>query len=472
MASVKVGRGLGDSARTLIWMTETQRRATRAQSPRSPSPGGAAAGRASSARAAAASGASANGKRENSSTPGPVAGPPVSIRASTWWWVRAAAILVTIFVAVQLIGVVQSVVGAFLTVLLYVLFGAVIAFIAGPIVRLLEERLRIHRTIAIALTLLAGLSLVVLVGFFIAAPIVDEASQLTKQGPSLLKQINDVLNALRTQLAAHGIQLSGNGVSTTISSDISGKVAGALLNVVTSTLTIVLDILVTLVVAFWMLKDGEQLRAGIVNLLPGRVRGEADFVFDAFGVVVGGYVRGQLVMALIVGAMAGVGCYVIGVPFPIVVAIAAASFELIPLVGAFIGGGVAILLALTKSPATALYALLLFIAIHIVEGYFLAPRIQARFVGLHPLVTLLALFAGIEIGGFLGAFVAVPLASLTAVFIRAAMGDARSHHPEMFAAERLDQRVERRRRRILSEFRFFRRPHPPAGAKTDIDTVA
>jgi predicted PurR-regulated permease PerM len=398
--------------------------------------------------------------------------PPATIPASTWWWIRAAAILVTIFVAVQLLGVVQSVLSAVLTVVLYVVFGAVIAFIAGPVVQLLEQRMRMPRTVAILLTLFAGFAIVTLIGFLIAAPIVNEASQLTKQGPALIKRINDVLNAARTQLAAHGIQLSGNGVSSVISTDVSTKVAGILLNVVTSTLTIALDILVTVVVAFWLLKDGEQLRAGIVSLVPGRARAEADFFFDSFAVVVGGYVRGQLVMALIVGTMAGFGCFVIGVPFPVVVAIAAASFELIPLVGAFIGGGVAILLALTKDPLTALYALLLFIGIHIVEGYFLAPRIQARFVRLHPLVTLLALFAGIDVGGFLGAFVAVPLASLIAVFIRAGMGDARIRHPEVFAEQRPDQRVERRRRRILREFRFFRRDHPPDGAKTDIDTVA
>jgi predicted PurR-regulated permease PerM len=417
-------------------------------------------------------GASTNGKAASAPAEEVAKGPPANIRSSTWWWIRAAAVLICIFVAVQLLGVVRSFLGAVLTVLLYVLFGAVIAFIAGPIVRLLEQRMRFPHTAAILVTLLAGLALVGLIGFLIATPIVDEASQLSKQGPDLVKRINDILNSVRTQLAAHGIQLSGNGVSTTLSSDVSGKVAGILLNVVTSTVTIVLDILVTLVVAFWMLKDGEQLRGGIVNLLPGRVRSEANFAFDAFGVVVGGYIRGQLVMALIVGTLAGLGCFFIGVPFPIVVAIAAASFELIPLVGAFIGGAVAILLALTKSPLTALWALLLFVAIHVIEGYFLAPRIQARFVRLHPLVTLLALFTGIEVGGFLGAFVAVPLASLIAVFVRAAMGDARSRRPELFTEQRRDQRLERRRRRLLSEFRFFRRPPSLSGPKSDIDTIS
>ena len=402
----------------------------------------------------------------------PASGAPSDIRRSTWWWIRAAAILISVFVSIQLLGDAQTLLGALLTVVLYVIFGAVIAFIAGPIVLLLEQRARMPRTAAIVVTLLAGLAVVSGIGYLIATPIVDEASQLSKRAPTLIKQINDIVTTVRSQLASHGIQLSGTGVGTTISSDVSSKVAGVLLNIVASTVTILLDILVTLVVAFWMLKDGEQLRAGIVNLLPGRVRGEANFAFDAFGVVVGGYVRGQLLMAAILGVMAGLGSWVIGVPFPIVVAIAAGTFELIPLVGAFVGGAVAILLALTKSPLTALWAALLFVVIHIIEGYFLAPRIQAKFVRLHPLVTILALFAGIELGGFLGAFVAVPLASLTAVFVRAAMGDARSRHPELFTEERRDQRAERRRKRLLSEFRLFRRPKSPAGPKADIDTVA
>jgi predicted PurR-regulated permease PerM len=395
------------------------------------------------------------------------------MRQSAWWWIRTAAILGSIFLAIQVLGVVQSFLAAILTVVLYVLFGVVIAFIAGPVVALLERRLHLPQVPAILLTLLCGLALVVLLGFLITAPIVDEASQLGKQGPALINRINDIFNNVRGQLAAHGIQLSGNGVSNTISTDVSTRVAGALLNIVTSTLSILIDILVTLVVAFWMLKDGDELRNGVVSLLPGRLRSEAAFGFDAFRVVVGGYVRGQLVMAVIVGTLAGLGCWLIGVPFPIVVALAAGTFELIPLVGAFIGGAVAILLALTKSPETAVFAFLLFVAIHILEGYVLAPRIQARFVRLHPLVMLLTLFAGAEVGGFLGAFVAVPFASLIAVFVRAAMGDAKSRHPELFREQHRDKYLERRRRRLLSEFRLFRRrPPPDAGAKADIDTVA
>ncbi len=153
----------------------------------------------------------------------PGKGPPPAMRASTWWWIRAAAILLSVYLAVQLLGTARSFLSAILTVLLYVLFGAVIAFLAGPVVRALEERAHTPRTAAIVITLLAGLLAVVGIGYLIATPIVNEASQLSKQGPALIRQINDALTSARTQLAAHGIQLSGNGVSTTISSDVSGR---------------------------------------------------------------------------------------------------------------------------------------------------------------------------------------------------------------------------------------------------------
>jgi hypothetical protein len=81
-----------------------------------------------------------------------------------------------------------------------------------------------------------------------------------------------------------------------------------------------------------------------------------------------------------------------------------------------------------------LLVLILFLGIHIIEGYLLAPRIQAKFVRLHPLVALLALFGGIEAAGFLGALLAVPVASLLAVFLRAGVLDWRQNRPDLFGA--------------------------------------
>jgi len=103
----------------------------------------------------------------------------------------------------------------------------------------------------------------------------------------------------------------------------------------------------------------------------------------------------------------------------------------------------------------------------VVEGYLLVPRIQARFVQLHPVLTLLALFAGVEVGGFLGALVAVPAASYLTVLIRAGVGDWRAQRPDLYASTRQDSLGEIRNRRLLRSFRIFKRRPDPSTPDAD-----
>ena len=378
------------------------------------------------------------------------------LRRSTWWWFRAAAIAITVFVIYQLLVVFAGAIAAVLSVVLYVIFGAILSFIAGPPVDLLVRWLRLPRTLAILLVLGGGLVLLGFLGYLVVGPLAEEARSLANQVPQLVNRAQGELNRISTYLKDKNIPVSNVDLGSNESA-ITSRLTSVLLSSLTGTLNAVIDVVVTVVVTFWLLKDGDKLRAGFLALLPGRLRLDAEFGLDAVTVVVGGYVRAQLVLAMIIGTMAGIGSAIIGVPFPLVVAIAAGVFELIPIVGPFAGGAVALLLALTVSPGLALATVILFLGIHVVEGYVLAPRIQAKFVQLHPLIALLALFAGIETGGFLGALFAVPAASLVAVFIRAAVGDWRATRPDMFAVQRADIDNEVRRESLLGEFRLFQR---------------
>lgn len=360
--------------------------------------------------------------------------PSGTVTTGTWAWVRAAAITVTIFVGYQLLLVLGGWLATILTVIMALVLAVAITFVADPVVRVLQRRARFPATLAVLTTLIVGLLFVGGVLYIVGGPLVGEARGLADQIPHLLHRANSEITNLRTQLKNHGIQVGGGGViPTNLTSYIPGA-TGILLHGLSSTVTVLVDVFVGLIISFWLLKDGRVLRRQFQDLLPARVRNEVAFGLDAFAVVVGGYVRAQLLMALLIAILAGVGTALLGVPFPLVIAVATFIFELIPLVGPFVGGAVALLLALTKSPELALFTLILFLAIHIVEGYLLAPRIQAKFVRLHPLVALLALFGGVEAAGFLGALLAVPVASLLAVFLRAAVLDWRHNRPELFGA--------------------------------------
>jgi predicted PurR-regulated permease PerM len=383
------------------------------------------------------------------------------LHRTAWWWIRAAAITVTLFVGWQLLLVVQGWVAGLLTIVLYVIFGAVVAFAATPIMRALERWAHFRHLPAVLCSLLAVLIVVAALVYLVAGPLATEITGLVKQAPKLLSAAQEKLGEIQHALNARGISIGSGGSGALGGLLGGGGVASHLGSIVvtgvTGVVTVLVDTVIVLVTAFWILNDGTALRQGFVQMLPGRVRDHADFALDATQVVIGGYVRAQLFLALVIGLLAWVGCTALGVPYPIVVGVAAGVFELVPLLGPFLGGAVAVLLALTRAPILALWAVLLFVGIHVVEGYILAPRIQAKFIQLHPLVAFLALIAGIEVAGLLGALFAVPATSLAAVFLRATIGDWRANRPEMFQASLRDAYLERRRRTLLREFRVLHR---------------
>ncbi len=402
----------------------------------------------------------------------PAAAPPPDegrLRRSALLWGRAAGALLAIFLAYQLFLVLRGLAEAVLTVLVCLLVAGIVAILGAPASDRAQRRLHLPATLAVLLTMLVGMGVLVLVGWLVSGPLAQEGRSLAQQVPGLVHRGDVLGRSLQHQLEAHGIKVNAVSFLTSKLASLAPQLTGLAVSGIAGAIGVLVDVVVSLVLAFWLMRDAPRLRSGLMALLPTRVGREVDFALEAYVVVVGGYVRAQLVLAVVVGALAGVGTALLGVPFPLVIALTAALFELIPLVGPFAGGAVALLLALTKSPTLALFTLILFLFIHAVEGYVLVPRIQARFVQLHPLLTLVALFAGVEVAGFLGALVAVPVASYLAVLLRSAVGDWRAQRPDLFMAARESRLETARNRRLLGTFRIFGR-RPAGGGPPSADS--
>lgn len=379
-------------------------------------------------------------------------------RASAWRWMRSAAILLSLFVGYQLLLIVRSWAESILNVVLIVVFGGILALLLAPVNRVFRDRLRAPRTLAALATLLGLLALIGLVGYFTSHQLLQEVSGLAASAPGWIHRLQAFVDRGHAALASHGIHVGTASVGGVLG-QVGSEAPRVLLYGLGSTVTVIVDVVLVLVAAFWLMRDGAALRATLERWLPAAVRADVNFAFDAVQVIVGGYVRAQLLVAAMVGLMAGLGCRVIGVPFPIVVGVLAGIFELVPIVGPFAGGAVALLLALSRDPLLVIPTLALFLVIHALEGYVIAPRIQGHFVQLHPLWAMMALFAGIEAGGFVGALLSIPAASLAAVFLKASVGEWRAQRPDLFAKPGGAAAEERRRRKLLDQFRVFgRRP--------------
>jgi len=171
------------------------------------------------------------------------------------------------------------------------------------------------------------------------------------------------------------------------------------------------DTALVLLLAFWFMVDGQRVRSAFAQVVPGRHRERFRFVEDTLSTVLGGYIRGQLTMAAIIGVSAGVGCYLLGVQYPIVIGVLAFVFELVPMVGPILAALPAVLVSAFQPFPLVLEVAAFFIAMQFVENNILAPRITGGAVGLHPIAAILGLVAGFEAAGIVGALFALPALS-------------------------------------------------------------
>jgi predicted PurR-regulated permease PerM len=196
-----------------------------------------------------------------------------------------------------------------------------------------------------------------------------------------------------------------------------------------------LDTVLVVVVSVYLVIDGERLASWANTRTPRRYRPQVQAFLTGLQRVVGGYIRGQLSMSLLIGVMVGLGMFIFHVPFAPLLGLLAFVLEFVPIIGTLISGAICVLIALTQGWPLALAVLAYFIVVHVIEGDVIGPRVVGQAVGLHPVVSIIALAAGAERFHVWGALFAAPLAGLLQVIIVDIWQQWRLAHAEEFAEE-------------------------------------
>ncbi|HVC79781.1 MAG TPA: AI-2E family transporter [Chloroflexota bacterium] len=344
---------------------------------------------------------------------------------------RSLKILLMIILAAVVGYVGWQVVVRVLYPLELLLMGAIVAFILSPPVQWLHRH-HIPRPLAILIVYIALLGVMSLLGYLLINPLVNQVSKLAAHLPQQLKnatlpsRVQDFNNWLNAQLTAHGIKkidIQGK-ITDYVSSEVSTagqNVAFWASNLVVTSFTFLVDTVLVLVVAFYLLLDGELLKERLYTLVPTKYLSQVVFVEATVSSVLGGYLRGQLLMSLTIGTMAGVGTYILGVDYPVLIGVLAGILELVPMLGPWLASMPAVVIALFNPhpwPLT-VFVIIYFLIIQQLESNVIGPRITGRAVGLHPLGAMMALLVGIELDGILGALLAVPVAGILFVIATA-----------------------------------------------------
>jgi predicted PurR-regulated permease PerM len=321
------------------------------------------------------------------------------------------------------------------TVLLILLAASTVALILNPLVKMLVRR-RFPRGLAI-LTVYVGLfAFVGGVGVLLANPISTQITHLSRDVPHFIDQANRDLASLQHWLDRRGIhvqiQRQGQTALQTLEHNIlkrSSDIVSFSRDLLTQVVTTGFDLVLTFVLSIYLLIYGNQIGELVKRVMPpGDGTPEDDFPLLIQRAVFG-YVRGQLLFSLIMGASAALALYLFGLlgifPDGQRYALFFGAFyglmEFIPYIGPIIGPLPAVLVALFVHPISAVWVILLFIALQQLEGHVVAPQVFRISLRINPILVILALLLGFNIYGIAGALLALPIAAVvrqTVVYLR------------------------------------------------------
>jgi predicted PurR-regulated permease PerM len=199
---------------------------------------------------------------------------------------------------------------------------------------------------------------------------------------------------------------------------------------VTSLFDTILDTVLVAVLSIYLLIDGSRAANWVRRNAPQPAL--ANFVLDTLQRIVGGYIRGQFLLAVLIGLLVGGGMFVFHVPYAVLLGVLAFILEFIPVLGTLISGAICTLIALTQGWPIAVGVLIYFVVVHVIEGDVVGPRIVGKAIGLHPVISIAALIAGSELFGIWGALLASPVAGVLQALVVALWTDWRQTHPEHF----------------------------------------
>lgn len=361
-------------------------------------------------------------------------------RPNPWGWVTEARL--THALKVLMIAVLAVYLGSFVIAFLERIHTIVLLFVAAvffayliyPIVHWLNRRM--HIVFAILIVYVAILALVATAGAFLVPRLTDDVTQLVMHGPDLAQRVSAYVNdpnnpilarlppAVRESVVAipervgewfrvHGTQALQSAFTV---------LAGAFAAVATF-------IIIPLFTAYLLL-DLERLKRSLERIVPAsRWQNTLSFLAE-IDAIVGGFIRGQVFVALCVGIGLTIVLLLLHVRYAFLLGVAATIGDLIPYVGAVLVFIPSVAIALiTNGWVNALLVVVAFLIVYEIEGHLLAPMIVSTQVKLSPLIVLIAILVGAELGGILGMLVAVPIVGVLRALVLRMIGPGLADKP-------------------------------------------
>jgi len=329
--------------------------------------------------------------------------------------VRPRTVLSVLGIAV-LVGLALMLIALAWRVLTWILIAALLAAALNPAVEWLERR-RMRRPLAATVVFLIALLVVSGIGYLVIPPVVNQVTDFVNAVPGFVDDLTAGRGPFGWLQERYGIvdrireAIKQQGVGGILG------LGGPALDIVRSVVTAIVGVITVIFLTYFMLLEGPRTVSTVLGLLPASVRPRYERVGREIYRTISGYVTGNLLISLAAGVLATIVLYAVGSDFAVALGLLVAILDLIPLAGATLAAiVVSTVVFIETNWVRALVVVIFFIAYQQFENHVLQPLVYGRTVQLSPLLVLCAVLVGAELGGILGALLAIPVAgSLLAV---------------------------------------------------------
>jgi predicted PurR-regulated permease PerM len=303
--------------------------------------------------------------------------------------------------------------------------GLVFSYLISPLVNRVQLAIpnrgwlgRARRAIAVVIVYLAALSAFILLIATIGPRLVNETVELIESLPEYTETVREeskYWNAWYEETVPVDVRVEIEANLDEVGSVVAGAAQTAVMATF-GTIQRVFGFLAGLVLlplwTFYVLKDQRRALDFFYKMWPESIQPDVRNIVGIADRILAAYVRGQLLLGLVVGVVTFIGLYFIGVEYAIPLAVLAGIFEMIPILGPWLSGVAAVIVVLATDPGKIWAVIILFVVIQQVENTFLVPKIQGDAVDLNPAIIMILLVVGGAVYGLLGVIVIVPAAAI------------------------------------------------------------
>jgi len=301
--------------------------------------------------------------------------------------------------------------------IIFILFLSIV-FAAGlsPWVDALENR-QVPRVLAVVIIYILAIGLFAFATVILIPPMAEQIRDLTSSFPDLYEKI--VVGFANLQKFSSDVGVV-DSVQRTLNAVNDGlrQLTGGLYNTVSSIFGGFITFLGVMVITFYMLLERNGMKKFITSIAPTQYQPYLIQVLNRVQRKLGDWLRGQLLLSVIIFVVTLIGLLILGVKFALILALVAGLLEFIPFLGPIIAAIPAVFLALGQSSLKALLVLMLYVVIQQLENQIIVPKVMERSVGLNPVTVIISMLVGAKIAGLLGVLLAIPIATVISIFFR------------------------------------------------------